>query len=206
MQAILDRYFFPHVNDFILGRDKVSTLRQDVAGGARGRVLEIGAGTGLNARFYSEDAEVIAVEPSEGMRLRAERRLRKEPIRAKLLFQDARAERLPFDEKSFDAVVFTFVLCSVKNLEATLLEAKRVLKPGGELRLVEHVKSPDPSVAKLQTQLRPLWMTVFGGCDPIREIRGALAKLEFDVGGLDWVDLPLPPLARTGVMGRAIRS
>lgn len=206
MQSLLDRHFFPHINDFILGRAVVSNLRERVVGGARGRILEIGAGTGLNARFYSEDADVIAIEPSEGMRLRAERRARKENVRARLSFQDARAERLPFDSESFDAVVITFVLCSVKNLEASLLEARRVLKRGGELRLVEHVRSPEPRMARLQSQLRPIWMTVFGGCDPVRDIREALMKLDFDVSAVNTIDLPLPRLAAAGVIGNAIRS
>ncbi len=206
MQDLLDQYFFPHVNDFILGRDSVFGLRERVAGGARGRVLEIGAGTGLNARFYSEEAEVIAIEPSDGMRLRAERRIRNERIRAKLSLQDARAERLPFDSGSFDAVVITFVLCSVKNLEASLLEARRVLKRGGELRLVEHVKHPEQRMAKLQRQLRPIWMTVFGGCDPVRDIKEELRRLDFDVSSINLIELPLPKLVAAGVIGRAIRS
>ncbi len=205
MQSLLDRHFFPHINDFILGRPAVSNLRERVVGGARGRILEIGAGTGLNARFYSEDADVIAIEPSEGMRARAERRALKENVRARLSFQDARAERLPFDSESFDAVVITFVLCSVKNLEASLLEARRVLKRGGELRLVEHVKSPEPRTARLQSQLRPIWMTVFGGCDPVRDIRDALMRLDFDVSAVNTIDLPLPRLASAGVIGSAIR-
>ncbi|HLM73627.1 MAG TPA: class I SAM-dependent methyltransferase, partial [Polyangiaceae bacterium] len=155
--GFFDQNVFPRINDFALGSE-VDSLRAAVAGGARGRILEIGAGTGLNARHYPVGAEVVAIEPSEGMRRRAHERLKSPNIRASIDLRDGRVEALPFDAASFDAVVITFVLCSVKNIGIALGEVRRVLRPGGELRLVEHVKSPDPGVARWQRRVRPVWM------------------------------------------------
>jgi ubiquinone/menaquinone biosynthesis C-methylase UbiE len=103
-------------------------------------------------------------------------------------------------------VVLTFVLCSVKDLGAALAEVRRVLAPGGAVRLVEHVKSPDPSTAAWQARLRPIWMTLLGGCDPTRDIARDLERAGFDTSGLRPVDLPLPRLARAGVIGEAVRE
>lgn len=202
--SFLDRNVFPRINDFALGPE-VDPFRAAVAGGARGRILEIGAGTGLNARHYPEGAEVIAVEPSEGMRRRARDRLRSPHIRASIDIIDGRVEALPFDAGSFDAVVLTFVLCSVKDIGVSLREIRRVLRPGGELRLVEHVVSPDPGLARWQRRLRPLWMTLLGGCDPCRDIEADLKRAEFTTEGIESVKLPLPKLARAGLIGSAIR-
>lgn len=201
---LLDQLVFPWINDLVLGR-AMDPVRAEVVGGARGRVLEIGAGSGLNARHYPDNANVSAIEPSAGMRRRAEARLRDPSVRAAIRVEDGRVEELPFDAGSFDAVVFTFVLCSVKDLTRALAEVRRVLAPGGTLRLVEHVKSPDPFIASLQTRLRPVWMTLLGGCDPTREIARDLDRAGFDTTGIRAIDLPLPRLARAGVIGEAIR-
>jgi SAM-dependent methyltransferase len=187
---LLDQLVFPWINDFVLGR-VMEPVRAEVVGGAHGHILEIGAGSGLNARHYADDARVYAVEPSAGMRRRADERLRDPRVRAAIRVEDGRAEELPFDAGRFDAVVLTFVLCSVKDLGRALAEVRRVLAPGGALRLVEHVKSPEPTTAFLQTTLRPVWMTLLGA--------------GFDTSGVRSIELPLPRLARAGVIGEAIR-
>lgn len=202
---ILDDVVFPWINDIALGR-AVEGLRASVAGPAEGRVLEIGAGTGKNFRHYHDGVDVVAIEPGPGMRKRAMRTLRTEPLNANIRVADAKAERLPFEDASFDTIVASFVFCSVRDLSASLEEARRVLRPGGTLRLVEHVASPDPAMLRWQTRLRPLWMRVLGGCDPTRDIRGALATAGFSVEKLEPIDLPLPKLARAGVLGVAVKA
>ena len=202
--GFFDQNVFPRINDFALGPE-VDSLRAAVAGGARGRILEIGAGTGLNARHYPEGAEVIAIEPSEGMRRRALDRLKRKPVNSSVLLRDGRVEALPFDAASFDAVVLTFVLCSVKELSVALREIRRVLRSGGELRLVEHIKSPDPGVARWQRRIRPFWMTLLGGCDPCRDVEGDLKRADFDTESLRGIKLPLPKLVQAGILGAAIR-
>lgn len=202
--SFLDQHVFPLVNDAILGAS-MDRIRAEVASGAHGSVLEIGAGTGLNARHYPADARVRGIEPSAGMRGRAADRLHAPSVRASVQIEDGRAEALPFDAGSFDCVLFTFVLCSVKDVSSVLREARRVLRPGGALRLVEHVKSPNASIAAWQSRLRPLWMTLLGGCDPTREVRLDLERSGFDVAGVRSVELPLPRLASAGILGEAIR-
>lgn len=202
---LLDNIVFPRINDFILG-DTMSSVRADVVGGARGRVLEIGAGTGLNFRHYDENAEVVAIEPAEGMRQRAQTRALATDVRARVQVVDGNAKHLQFDASSFDTVIVTFVFCSVDKLDRVLLEVHRVLRPGGTVRLVEHVKSPDPDILRWQTRLRPIWMTLLGGCDPIRDVAQALDKAGFDASNLREVSLPLPTLARAGVQGLATKA
>lgn len=204
---ILDDVVFPWINDTALGKATVP-LRQTVVGSVEGRVLEIGAGTGMNFRHYGPDAEVVAIEPAPGMRKRALRALdeQRAELRASIRIEDVDARRLPYDEGSFDAVVATFVFCSVKDLDACLLEARRVLKKGGSLRLVEHVASPNPATLRWQTRLRPIWMKVLGGCDPTRDIRRALSSNGFSVSEIGPIELPLPGLVRAGLLGAATRE
>jgi len=196
----LDRHVFPHINDLVLGR-QVAALRSEIAGAASGRVLEIGAGTGLNFDAYKAGVEVVAIELAEGMRRRAIERSRRPGLRAAVSVLDGDARSLPFDAGSFDSVVSTFVLCSVRKLDICLAEARRVLRPNGKLCLVEHVRSPNAATARWQDRVRPLWQTLLGGCDPTRDIGRALEVAGFDVSALSRIELPLPWLAKPGISG-----
>jgi len=200
--ASLGERIFPWINDFALG-SKVEPLRSRVVGGARGRTLELGAGTGLNFPHYPAGVEVVAVEPAEGMRKRAEERARQGGLRARVEVVEGRAGSLPFDAGSFDTVVFTFVLCSVDGLDKALGEARRVLRSGGELRLAEHVLSGDKTLARVQRWLDPAWSFALGGCRLTRDVRQELERAGFDVGEIVDVELPLPLPARAGVWGAA---
>lgn len=195
---LLDRHLFPRINDFVLG-ERVRDLRREVARLARGRVLEIGAGTGLNFEHYPRGVEVVAVERAPGMRLSALKRA--EAVEARVQVVDGDAQALAFDASSFDMVVSTFVLCSVPDLARCLGEARRVLKPNGSLSLVEHVRSADPHTARWQDRVRPFWQTLLGGCDPTRDIGRALEKAGFRTADLSRIDLPLPWLAKPGIVG-----
>lgn len=200
----LTDHLTPWINDITLG-ERVSPLRRIVAGGARGRVLEIGAGTGMNFRHYDADSDVVGVEPSEPMRRRALRRAGELASDRSIRVLDHYAQSLPFDEASFDTVVSTFVLCSVKDLDATLRELRRVLKPGGTFRLVEHVRSPRPEVAGWQDRIQPVWGSLLGGCHLNRDIRDSLARAGFDVASVDAIDLALPSIVKAGIIGVATR-
>ena len=104
-----------------------------------------------------------------------------------------------------DTVLLTFVLCSVKDVPAALAEARRVLRPGGELRILEHVKSEARGDARLQRLLEPVWKRVFGGCSLLGDPRMELSRAGFDPGALVPVALPLPAPVRAGLMGVAVR-
>ena len=130
--AIYDRMAAPEERRFM------SAVREELAGGAQGKVLEIGAGTGLNFPHYRDDVEVIATEPDPYMRQRAQRRLAESGKNIEL--REASAEELPFDSDSFDTVVGTLVMCSIPHPQRALAEIRRVLKAGGEYRFYEHVR------------------------------------------------------------------
>jgi SAM-dependent methyltransferase len=131
---------------------------------AQGRVLEIGAGTGLNARHYPHGVDVVYTEPDPAMALRV-------PVVA------AAAEELPFDDGSFDTVVSTLVLCSVSDLEQAIAEIRRVLASDGRLLFLEHVRAEEGSrLARWQDRLNPAWRA-FAGCDCNRRTVDALARV-----------------------------
>ena len=143
-------------------RVAVGGWRRRLAAGARGRVLEIGAGTGAQLRWYAPRASVTALEPDASMRERARRRAAR--AAANVTVVDGRAEELPFADASFDAAVSAFALCTVADPEAALAELRRVLAPGGALLLLEHVHLHWEPGRALQSRAAPAWAAVAGGC------------------------------------------
>jgi SAM-dependent methyltransferase len=157
------RYVLPRLTHLTMGYAALRPYRARAAGAARGRVLEIGVGSGLNLPFYGDAVdELIGVDPSPGM-LALARRAAAASLR-KVTLLEYPAETLPLDDRSVDTVVVTWALCSIPDPLAALKEARRVLRPGGELRFVEHGLSPDPDVQKWQHRLTPLWRCCAGGC------------------------------------------
>ena len=147
-----------------LGEHRVMrATRRRLLGGVRGRVLEIGAGTGLNLSHYPDAIdELVLAEPSAPMAERLEARRAKLARRADLVA--APAEALPFGEGSFDTVVSTLVLCTVHDPDAALAEVRRVLRPGGRLLFCEHVRSDSPRLSRWQDRLADRWAAVADGC------------------------------------------
>jgi SAM-dependent methyltransferase len=186
MPRLLDRLAIA-THDLILDA-RFDALRAEVAGGATGRVLEIGAGTGLNFRFYPPGVDVTAIEPARALRAEATRRAEGLDGGATVRAVYAKAEALPFDAGSFDTVVVTFVLCSVA-------ETPR-----------EHVEAAHRTTARVQHALQPVWEHVFGGCSLVRRTAADVERAGFDVSGLRRVALPLPRIARDGVVGVAVRA
>jgi len=163
-------------------------IRARAVGGLRGRVLEVGSGSGPNFPYYRGVNRVVAVEPDPTMRRRAARQvhlLRQQGVRTPIEIVDGRGEQLPFAARSFDAAVLTLVLCSVDDVDAALAEVRRVLRPGASVRMVEHVRAPDPTTAAVQA-----WMTRlnrrFGGCHLDRDAVGALRWAGFEI--LDYTE------------------
>jgi SAM-dependent methyltransferase len=155
-------------------------IRTRVAGGATGRILEIGAGTGFNFRYYSEGADVVAIEPDPEMRKRAEPRARERGIELRA----APAERLPFPDDAFDTVVSTGVFCAVDDPVRAAREALRVLRPGGVVRFNEHVRAEGSVRRAFQKSLDPIHYRMFRchiGRDSVRTLREA----GFDIEELD---------------------
>jgi ubiquinone/menaquinone biosynthesis C-methylase UbiE len=145
-------------------REGLSALRGELLGEAHGRVLEIGAGTGLNLAHYGpQTGELVLTEPEEPMARRLEARLRETGRDARVI--RASADDLPFADASFDTVVATLVLCTVPDVSRTLAEVRRVLVPGGRLLFLEHVRHSDPGRARRQDRLNGLQQRIACGCN-----------------------------------------
>ena len=162
-------------------------LRRRVLSGLQGRVVEVGAGNGLNFDLYPpEVSEVVAVEPEPFLREKATERARNAPVRVDVV--DGTAEALPLEDGSVDAAVISLVLCSVPDQAAALAELRRVLRPGGELRVLEHVVSERAPIGAFQTAFtHAAWKHFAGGCHLNRDTGAALRAAGFDVSDLDRV-------------------
>lgn len=138
--------------------------RKEILSNARGKVLEIGAGTGINFPIYRYGRcdEVFALEPNPFMIEKAEVRRKDASIPITILA--GKAEKLPFPNEQFDTIVVTLVLCSVDDPKLALAEMKRVLKTAGTILLIEHVKMKQPILATLQNLLNPVWKQICDGC------------------------------------------
>jgi ubiquinone/menaquinone biosynthesis C-methylase UbiE len=155
--------------------------RIELVGEARGRVLEVGSGNGLNFEHYRRASEVVAMEPEPTMLRLARPRGREAAVR--VAFLRGVAESLPFADGSFDTVVASLVLCSVGSPARAAAEMRRVLRPGGELRFLEHVRSNNRGWAGVQDAFAPVWSYFAGGCHPNRDTPSTLRSAGFEVEG-----------------------
>jgi len=179
--------------------------RRQLVEDASGEVLEVGAGTGLNFRHYRKATRVVALEPHKGMRVRAERRAKRADVTTEVIDGDGMA--LPFPNTSFDTVVCSLVLCTIPDPSRALAEARRVLRPGVELRIYEHVRAPGPKLARWQDRLELPWRWTHGGCHPNRDTASMVEGAGFDASTLERFEMPgLPLLARSCVEGVVRRS
>lgn len=157
----------------LVGRAGLHRARTRVVEGVHGDVLEIGIGTGLNLPLYAVDVSLHAIDPSEHALALAARRAERLGRTVALITGDA--ARLPYPDGTFDTVVGTFVLCSVGDVAAVLHECRRVLRPGGTLRVLEHARADHAGVARLQVRLAPAWSRAAGGCRLDHDVRAAIA-------------------------------
>lgn len=162
-----------------LGGKPEQAHRNQLVAGLRGRVLEVGAGTGLNLERYRGDVTVVAVEPEPTMARKASVRARQAAVPVRVV--RGVAEALPFPDDTFDAVVACYVLCSVLDQRRAIGELRRILRPGGEVRVYEHVRSGHPGWARVQDLLTPAWHRFGCNCHPNRDTVAALRAGGFDV-------------------------
>jgi ubiquinone/menaquinone biosynthesis C-methylase UbiE len=169
---------------------------------ATGRVIEIGAGTGVNLQHYGDGVtELVLTEPEEPMAKRLEQR-----AAGRATVTRAPAEALPFPDDSFDTAVSTLALCTVSDPDRALAEIDRVLRPGGKLLFIEHVRSDDPGVARWQDRIAPMWRRVGHGCNCNR-LTHDLIRAEFGTADIEDGEMPkAPPIFRPLKQGRAVAS
>lgn len=171
-----------------LERAGIAEIRAELAGDLRGRVLEVGCGTGLNFPHYPPEAEVTALEPVDEFRRFAEPRA--VAARARIQICDGDAQALPFGDDSFDAVLSTLVLCSIPDATAALQEIRRVARPAAPVRFLEHVRSTRSGVAFAQEMLNPLWWRFMDGCNLNRRSVEQIEAAGFIIDSVREHDLP----------------
>ncbi|MBI4590045.1 MAG: class I SAM-dependent methyltransferase, partial [Candidatus Rokubacteria bacterium] len=153
--------------------------RAYLAGRVVGRVLDVGSGTGLNFAHYPPEAEVVGIEPDPHMLRRAQGRADRIGRRVTLLAEGA--EALPFADASFDVAVATLVFCTIPEPDRALAELRRVLRPGGQLRFLEHVRANTPGWGRFQDFLTPVWKRIGAGCHPNRDVVAVIDRSGFHI-------------------------
>ncbi|MFV1871771.1 MAG: class I SAM-dependent methyltransferase [Oleiphilus sp.] len=183
--SIYEQHILPHLINCACGSPPVSEIRQRIVPRCFGKVLEIGMGSGLNLPFYNaQQVEFIwGLEPSEGMRRKAEKNLQRSDLEIKWL--DLPCEQIPLPDNCTDTVLLSFSLCTIQNTEQALAEIHRVLKPDGKLLFAEHGISQDMAIAKWQNRLNPVWKRLAGGCHLNKAIDTLISKANFEISQLE---------------------
>lgn len=208
MSADVSNPVFARLFDRFAAKDRgrgEAELRRELLAGLAGTVVEVGAGNGINFEHYPASVgTLIATEPEPYLRGAAEEAAAGAPVPTEV--RDGTAEALPLENGSAAAVVVAGVLCSVPDQDAALAEFRRVLRPGGELRFYEHVRSGRRRFGRWQDAVAPLWSRLMGGCEPNRDTLAAIERAGFRVDRCRGFGFPAdargyPVLPR--VLGRA---
>ena len=174
----------PHLVNLAMRNRRLMPYRERAISAAEGRVLEIGVGSGLNLPLYPAMVrEIVGLEPVP--RLLAMSRHLANEISVPVTFIEGSAEAIPLDDRSIDTVVTTWTLCTIPAVIEALREARRVLRPNGQLLFVEHGLAPDDNVRKWQDRLTPAWKRIGGGCHLNRPIRTIVEKAGFTITHLE---------------------
>ena len=182
---LYDQHVLPHLIDFACGMGAVMKTRAQIVPQAKGRVLEIGIGSGLNLSFYdpAKVSVIVGVDPSAAMQKLAQQRAAQISIPVEMIALEL--GQIQAADASFDSIVCTFTLCTIPDAMAALQEMRRVLKPGGKLLFSEHGLAPDLPVVRWQHRLTPLWKPFSGGCHLNRDIPALIRAGGFSIGQLD---------------------
>ncbi|MQA86385.1 MAG: methyltransferase domain-containing protein [Streptosporangiales bacterium] len=188
-----------------MDRGGLAERRRELLAGLCGRVIEVGAGDGLNFAYYPEQVTaVLAVEPEPYLREIAWRNAERAAVPIEVV--DGLADELPAADGAFDAAVASQLLCSVPDQHAALGEVHRVVRAGGQLRFLEHVRAGTPGLRRVQRVVdATVWPILFGGCHTGRDTVAAIEKAGFAIERLDLPDLPIPAPASPYVLGTAHR-
>ena len=207
--SLYGRFFAAVYDRLTAGSEKagLAAHRQQLLEGVSGRVLEIGGGTGANLSHYANAVEdLVITEPEEPMARRLERKLANSAVKATIV--RAPAERLPFEDASFDVVVSTLVLCTVADPAQALKEIHRVLRPGGKLAFLEHVRADEePSYARWQDRLNGVQNRIGHGCNANRRTLENIRMAGFTIERIERDQLKkVPPMIRPLIVGSAQRA
>lgn len=188
--SLYARHILPRLIDFTCGLKPTMRQRAKLVPQARGRVLEMGVGSGLNLPFYDADrvTQLHALDPSPELWRLAGERVAELGIAVEYL--EAGAEAVPLGDRSVDTVVITYTLCTLPDVAGALAEARRVLRRGGQLLFCEHGAAPDRGVRRWQDRLNPAWRRLAGGCHLNRNAPALIEQAGFRITALDSMYLP----------------
>ena len=188
--GLYSRYILPRVVHFACGLKPNMRQREKVVPHARGRVLEVGIGSGLNLRFYDSTkvSKVWGLDPAPEMTRMAERAARSLPFEVE--FIGLPGDQIPLEDNSIDTVLVTYTLCTIPEPTPALRQMSRVLRPGGELIFCEHGAAPDASVRRWQDRLNPIWKRLGGGGNLNRPIPALIEAGGFRINDLDTMYIP----------------
>lgn len=188
--SLYSRYILPKVIHFSCGLKPNMRQRAKVVPRAKGRVLEVGIGSGLNLPFYdaAQVTKVWGLDPAPEMTQIARRAAR--GLAFEVEFIGLPGDEIPLDDHSVDTAVVTYTLCTIPDTAPALRQIRRVLRPGGELIFCEHGAAPDAGVRRWQDRLNPIWKRVGGGCNLNRPIPALIEAGGFRISGLDTMYIP----------------
>ena len=202
--GIYEKYFLPKLLNLAMKAPALNALRKKLVPLAEGHVLEIGIGSGLNLPYYDKSVHITGLDPSLELQLYAKEVALKENIDVEFL--SVGGESIPAEDNSFDSVVMTWTLCTIKDPVSALAEIRRVLKPGGKVIFAEHGVSPDDHIARWQARLNPVWKVIGGGCHLNRRIEELYIVSGFGFEQIDRGYLEGPKFATYNYRGVATIS
>ena len=188
-----DKYILPTFLNCACGTKPMQYQRKKIVPFAKGDVLEIGIGSGLNLPFYDLDQinKIWGLDPSEELNSMAEKVARDIDIDVDLIIGGA--EEIPLPENSIDTILLTYTLCTIPKVKDSIKEIERVLKPSGSMLFCEHGLAPDEKVAKWQQRLNPYWKKIAGGCNLNIDIPKIIQDSSFKITKLETMYLPSTP-------------
>ena len=188
--GLYDKYVLPKMVHFACGQKPSMKQREKIIPLAKGAVLEIGIGSGLNIPYYQAHQinHLWGIDPSRDMWAIAEKNARERHLDAE--FIETGAESIPLDNNSADTVVITYTLCTIPDVNSALQEVRRVLKPGGKLLFCEHGEAPDEGIRRWQILVNPIWNRLAGGCNLNRPIPRLLEQSGFRSNDMQTMYIP----------------
>ena len=202
--SVYGKYILPWGVNLACGGKPIARQRAKIVPRAKGEVLEVGIGSGLNLPFYdtAKVKKVWGLDPSPEMRRMAEGVARK--VALEVAFLELPGEEIPLPDDSVDTVLVTYTLCTIPDVAQALRQIRRVLKPGAELLFCEHGLAPDNGVARWQNRIDPLWSKVSGGCHLNRPIDVLIASAGFRMADMETMYMPGPRTHGFNYWGAAV--